>query len=154
MKRERLVRWVPFLPEQVFPIVAGVEKYEQFLPLCTRSRMWDRATGSDGVEQFEAELTIDYPKLNIHEQFTSTVFTDPHRLTVKASSRQPPVRHLECIWALKASRSGTEIEMVLEYEMNSRTLQFLLHGLFDYAMRKVMAAFEDRALRQLLGKAV
>src|SRR5262245_57840285 len=129
MKRTRLAGWVPFSPQQVFPIVAGVQNYDQFLPLCTRSRVWDRATGSNGVERFEAELAIDYPKLNIHEQFTSTVLTDPHRLTVTASSRKPPVRHLECAWALKASRGGTEIEMVLEYEMASRTLQFLLHGL-------------------------
>jgi coenzyme Q-binding protein COQ10 len=154
MKRERLVRWVPFSPQQVFTIVAGVENYEQFLPLCTRSRVWDRAKGPNGVERFEAELAIDYPKLNIHEEFTSIVHTDPHRLTVKASSRQPPVRHLECTWALRSSRGGTEIEMMMEYEMASRTLQFLLHGLFDYAMRKVMAAFEDRARRQLLGRAV
>jgi coenzyme Q-binding protein COQ10 len=154
MKRARLARWVPFSPQQVFPIVAGVESYDQFLPLCIRSRVWDRNKGFDGVERFQAELTIDYPKLNIREQFTSSVIADPHRLTVRASSRQPPVRHLECIWALRPSRGGTEIEMVLEYELASRTLQFILHGLFDYAMRKVMAAFEDRARRQLLGKAV
>jgi coenzyme Q-binding protein COQ10 len=154
MKRAQLARWMPFSPRQLFPIVAGVENYDQFLPLCSRSRVWDRTIAADGVERFNAELTIDYPKLNIHQQFTSSVLADPHRLTVMASSRQPPVRHLECVWVLRPSRGGTEIEMVLEYEMASRTLQFMLHGLFDYAMRKVMAAFEDRARHQLLGTAV
>jgi coenzyme Q-binding protein COQ10 len=154
MKQAQLARWVPFSPQQVFPIVAEVEHYDQFLPLCTRSRVWDRTIDPDGVERFQAEITVDYPKLNIHELFTSGVRVDPHRLTVMASSREPPVRHLECLWALRPSRGGTEIEMVLEYEMASRTLQFILHGLFDYAMRKVMTAFENRARRQLLGKAV
>jgi ribosome-associated toxin RatA of RatAB toxin-antitoxin module len=37
--------------------------------------------------------------------------------------------------------------MFLNYAMASRTLQLLLSGLFDYAMRKVMAAFEARARR-------
>lgn len=154
MKRARLARWVPFSPRQLFPIIAGVENYDQFLPLCSRSRVWDRTTGSDGVERFQAELTVDYPKLGIHELFTSSVLADPLRLTVTAISHEPPVRRLECMWSLRPSRSGTEIEMMLEYEMASRTLQFILHSLFDYAMRKVMAAFEDRARRQLLGTAV
>jgi coenzyme Q-binding protein COQ10 len=150
MKRARLARWVPFSPKQLFHVIARVEDYDQFLPLCSQSRVWDRHTGSDGTERFEAELTIHYPRLGIHELFTSSVLADYHRLRVTASSRRPPVRHLECVWALEPSRGGTEIEMVLEYELVSRTLQFLLHGLFDYAMRKVMTAFEDRARRQLL----
>jgi ribosome-associated toxin RatA of RatAB toxin-antitoxin module len=40
--------------------------------------------------------------------------------------------------------------MALDYAMASRTLQLLLTGLFDYTMRKVMAAFEQRA-RNVLG---
>jgi coenzyme Q-binding protein COQ10 len=154
MKRARLARWMPFSPQQLFPIITRVEDYDQFLPLCSQSRVWDRTVGADGVERFQAELTILYPKLGIREQFTSSVLADPHRLVVAASSRQPPVKSLECAWELKSSRGGTEIEMVLECEMASRTLQFLLHGLFDYAMRKIMAAFEDRARRGLLGRAV
>lgn len=154
MKRARLARWMPFSPQQLFPIIARVEDYDQFLPLCSQSRVWDRTVGTDGVERFQAELTILYPKLGIREQFTSSVLADPHRLVVAASSRQPPVKNLECAWELKSARGGTEIEMMVEYQMANRTLQFLLHGLFDYAMRKIMAAFEDRARREVLGKAV
>jgi coenzyme Q-binding protein COQ10 len=149
MKRARLARWVAFSPQQLFPIIARVEDYDQFLPLCSRSRVWDRNLGSDGIERFQAELAIDYPKLGIHELLTSSVLADSRRLTVTASSRQPPVKHLECLWSLRASRGGTEIDMVLECELASRTLQLLLHGLFDFALRKVMAAFEGRARHQL-----
>jgi ribosome-associated toxin RatA of RatAB toxin-antitoxin module len=44
--------------------------------------------------------------------------------------------------------------MSLDYAMVSRTLEFLLHGLFDYAMRRIMAAFEDRARNLLARRAV
>jgi ribosome-associated toxin RatA of RatAB toxin-antitoxin module len=33
----------------------------------------------------------------------------------------------------------------VDYTLKSRTLQFLLNGMFDLAMRKIMAAFEKRA---------
>jgi coenzyme Q-binding protein COQ10 len=149
MTHARLARWMPFEPQQLFPIIARVEDYSQFLPLCTRSRVWNRLVGADEVERFQAQLTIEYPKLAIHETFTSSVTVDPYKLKVIASSRDRPLKHLDCSWILHPARGGTDIEMVLNYAMASRTLQLLLLGLFDYAMRKIMAAFEERARRIL-----
>jgi len=145
MKSARVTRWVPFEPHEIFPIIARVEDYAEFLPLCVGSRVWNRTFGTDQVERFEAELTIAYPKLSIREVLTSSVVADHRKLTVTASSRQPPVKYLDCVWGLRAARGGTEIEMSLDYLMASRPLQFLIHGLFDYATRRIMAAFEDRA---------
>ncbi|HEY7764009.1 MAG TPA: SRPBCC family protein, partial [Aestuariivirgaceae bacterium] len=128
--------------------------YAEFLPLCVGSRVLNRTFGADKAERFEAELTIAYPKLSIREVFISSVVADQRKLTVAASSRRPPVKHLDCVWSLHAARGGTEIEMSLDYAMVSRTLEFLLHGLFDYAMRRIMAAFEDRARNLLARRAV
>ncbi|HEY7750137.1 MAG TPA: type II toxin-antitoxin system RatA family toxin [Aestuariivirgaceae bacterium] len=146
----RLNRWFPFEPQQLFPIVSRVEDYCEFLPLCSRSRVWDRMIGADAVERFQAELTIVYPKLALRETFISSVTADYYSLTVAATSRDRPFQHLECTWVLHPARGGTNIEMALDYAMASRTLQLLLTGLFDYTMRKVMAAFEQRA-RNVLG---
>ena len=145
MTHARLARWMPFEPQQLFPIVARVEDYRLFVPLCEESRVWGRTIGSDLTERFQAELTIVYPKLAIRERFTSAVLADTYRLTVRATSHERPFNQLESIWVLHPSRSGTEIEMLLNYAMASRTLQLLLAGLFDHALRKVMAAFEVRA---------
>ncbi|MGH6875073.1 MAG: type II toxin-antitoxin system RatA family toxin [Aestuariivirgaceae bacterium] len=145
MTHIRLARWMPFEPQQLFPIVARVEDYRLFVPLCEESRVWNRTIGVDLAERFQAELTIVYPKLAIRERFTSTVVADPYRLTVRATSHERPFKQLESNWTLHPARDGTEIEMLLNYAMASRTLQLLLSGLFDHAMRKVMAAFEARA---------
>jgi coenzyme Q-binding protein COQ10 len=88
---------------------------------------------------------IVYPKLAIRERFTSSVLADPYRLMVRATSHERPFKQLESNWTLHPARGGTDIEMLLNYAMASRTLQLLLSGLFDYAMRKVMSAFEARA---------
>jgi coenzyme Q-binding protein COQ10 len=145
MTHARLARWTPFEPQQLFPIVARVEDYRLFVPLCEDSRVWGRIIGDDLAEKFQAELTIVYPKLAIRERFTSAVVADPYGLSVRATSHERPFKQLESNWTLHPSRGGTEIEMHLNYVMASRTLQLLLSGLFDYAMRKVMAAFEARA---------
>jgi coenzyme Q-binding protein COQ10 len=145
MTHARLARWMPFEPQQLFPIFARVEDYRLFVPLCEESRVWGRTIGADLAEKFQAELTIVYPKLSIRERFTSAVIADPYRLTIRATSHERPFKQLESNWILHPSRGGTEIEMLLNYAMASRTLQLLLSGLFDYAMRKVMAAFEARA---------
>lgn len=154
MSHARVARWMPFEPRQLYPIVAKVEDYSQFLPLCTRSRVWNRSVGASGIEQFQAELTVEYPKLAINETFTSSVIADPVRLAVTASSRDRPVKHLDCSWILHPLRGGTDIEMILDYAMASRTLQLILLGLFDYAMRKIMTAFEERARTLLLSPAM
>lgn len=145
MTHARLARWMPFEPQQLFSIVARVEDYRLFVPLCEESRVWDRTIGADLAERFKAELTIVYPKLAIRERFTSVVVADPYRLTVRATSHERPFKHLESNWTLHPARGGTQIEMLLSYAMSSRALQLLLSGLFDHAMRKIMAAFEARA---------
>jgi coenzyme Q-binding protein COQ10 len=140
---------MPFEPLQIFPIIARVEDYSEFLPLCIESRVWNRMAGSDETEKFQAALTINYPKLAILETLTSSVVADPYKLTIRALSQDRPVRHLDCTWKLHPTRGGTDIEMILDYAMTSRSLQLLVLGLFDYAMRKVMIAFEERARRVL-----
>jgi coenzyme Q-binding protein COQ10 len=145
MTRARLARWMPFEPQQLFPIIARVEDYRFFVPLCEESRVWNRTIGADLAERFQAELIIVYPKLAIRERFTSNVVADPYKLTVRATSHERPFKQLESNWILHPARGGTEIEMLLNYAMASKTLQLLLSGLFDHAMRRVMAAFESRA---------
>jgi coenzyme Q-binding protein COQ10 len=149
MTHAHLARWMPFEPQQLFSIITRVEDYSQFLPLCSQSRVWNRVIGPDEVERYQAQLTIEYTKLAIHETFTSSVVADPYLLRVTAISRDHPFKSLDCSWILHPARGGTDIEMILDYAMASRTLQLLLSGLFDYVMRKIMTAFEERAQRVL-----
>lgn len=149
MNEARLKRWMPFEPRQLFPIISRVEDYREFVPLCSHSRVWDRTVGADAIERFRAELTIVYSKLAIRETFTSSVTSDSAKLIVAANSHDYPFKHLNCSWVLRSARGGTEIEMTLDYAMASRGLQLLLSVLFDYAMRKIMTAFEQRAHHML-----
>ena len=140
-----VARRMRFRPADLYGIIVDVEAYREFLPLCDHSRAWNRTVDPEGVQHFSAELSITYDRLAIAERLTCDVVADPRALTVTATSRKAPVRRLDNRWTLKAIPEGTDVLFRLDYVMASRTLQFLLSGMFDYAMRKIMTAFEERA---------
>lgn len=140
-----VARRMPFRPAGLFAIVADVEAYKEFLPLCDHSRVWNRNVADDGVERFSAEISITYDKLAISERLRCDVVADPRAMTVTATSRTSPVKRLENRWTFEPVPEGTDVIFRLDYVMASRMLQLLLSGMFDYAMRKIMTAFEQRA---------
>src|ERR1700684_3520382 len=67
---------VPYTPEQLFDLVADVEKYPRFLPWCVASRIRSKTEN-----QLVADLTIGFGPFP--ESFTSRVTLDrPKRVTV------------------------------------------------------------------------
>lgn len=154
MPQFSVTRSVPYSAEQVFAIARDVARYKEFLPLVRRSLVRNAKTGDDGVETFEGELTISYEKLRIEEVMTSRVTVDPAVMTVTARSNEPPMKRLVSEWRIVATgENRCDINFSVDYELKSRTLQFVFSGMFDLAVRKVMSAFEERA-RVLYGPAI
>ena len=151
MPKFNVTRSVPYSAEQVFAIASDVKHYREFLPLVKRSVVRNARDLGDGRRAFEGELTIAYKKLSIEEVMTSNVTVDPAKLTVTAESSQGPVKSLVSEWKIVPLGDNlSEISFSIDYELRSRTLQFVLSGMFDMAVRRIMSAFEDRA-RQLYG---
>ena len=151
MPKYSLTRKVPFTVDQVFAVACDVTHYKQFLPLVRRSLVRSQSTLPDGRETFEAELTVTYKKLGIEETLHSNVIVDRAKHLVEAHSTQGPVKSLDASWKIVDAGAGSaEIQLNLDYTLKSRTLQFILSGMFDLMVRKVMNAFEERA-RQLYG---
>ena len=147
-------RSVPYTAEQVFAIARDVARYKDFLPLTKRSIVRNARTHDDGTDTFEGELTVAYDKLRIEEVMTSRVTVDPRALTVTARSNEGPVKHLESEWKIvPTGENRCDIVFTVDYQLKSRTLQFVMSGMFDLAVRKVMSAFEERA-RVLYGPAI
>ena len=144
------VRRSPFAPRDLYAIAADVARYQEFIPLCGESRVWNRRPLDNGREAFEASLAIAYPKLKIRETFTSDVVCDPTTLTVRATSTREPLQHLDSRWLFTPAGEGADVSIAVDYQMRGRMLQLVMNAAFDLAMRKVIAAFEDRA-RLLLG---
>lgn len=141
-------RNMPYPPEALYAIAADVGAYASFLPLCTASRVQDVRVDEQGRARFTGELTIAYQKMQLAETFRSDVMADPARLMVRARSQEGPVKELDNRWSFKPDgKGGSEVEFSVSFTMSSRLLHGIVVGLFDYAARKVMDAFEARAAK-------
>lgn len=146
MPKFSVTRRVPFTVDQVFAISADVGNYRQFVPLLKRSIVRNRRTLPDGREAFEADLVVAYRKLSIEETLTSQVVVDKEKRTVTATASEGPVKHLNSEWLITEVGPGqADISFTVDYQLKSRTLQFLLSGMFDMIVRRIMSAFEERA---------
>ena len=77
------IRRVPFTSRQMFDLVADVERYPEFLPLCEALTVKKR--GSDGDKSILiCEMAVGYQALR--ESFTSRVVLDPSAPQVLAGS--------------------------------------------------------------------
>ena len=146
MTQFTVTRRMPYPPQQLYAIAAAVEDYAKFLPLCGASQVSGRRVDTEGREHFTGELQIAYAKLNLRETFRSQVTADASRLMVRSQSSEPPMQHLDSRWIFRPDgNGGSEVEFSVDFTLSSRLLHGLVTGLFDYALRKVMTAFEARA---------
>jgi coenzyme Q-binding protein COQ10 len=131
-------------PQQMFDLVADVESYPQFVPLCQTLRVRRRFAGGDGAEVIVAEMEVGYKA--IRERFTSRVTLDraAHRIDVEYVDG--PFSHLENMWRFGEADGGKcRVEFYIAYEFRSRALATLMGSMFDVAFRKFSSAFEARA---------
>lgn len=136
-------RKVRFTPEQMYALVADVERYPQFLPLCEGLTVRRRTPRDDGGEVLLADMTVGYKA--IRETFTSRVTLDPANLKILVEYVDGPFRHLENRWSFRAVEGGCEVGFFISYEFASRMLGMLMGAMFDKAFRKFAEAFEQRA---------
>lgn len=140
-KTERLVR---HRPEQMFDLVADIEKYPLFVPLCEALKVRRRVNaGDDGVEILVADMTVSYKVLR--ETFTSRVTLDRPRLHIIAEYIDGPFSRLENHWQFTGAGEGAVVSFSIDYEFKSRTLALVMGAVFDAAFRRFAEAFERRA---------
>ena len=130
---------------QMFDLVADVERYPEFVPLCKALRILSRKPEADGRETLIADMTVGY-KL-IRETFTSRVALDKPNLKLRVEYIDGPFSRLENIWTFKdeVEEEGSRVGFFIDYEFKSRTLGMLMGSMFDAAFRKFASAFEHRA---------
>lgn len=135
-------RRVSFTPRQMFDLVADVEKYPQFLPMCESLVVGSRETKGD-TTVLVANMGVGYRA--IREHFTSRVTLHPEVPTVLVEYLDGPFRHLENRWGFYEAPGGSDIDFSITYEFRSAMLGVLMGALFDKAFRRFAEAFEDRA---------
>lgn len=136
-------RHVRHSADEMFALVADVEKYPLFVPLCERLVIRGRKPEGER-ELLVADMTVAY-KI-IRETFTTKVVLDRAAGTIRAEYLDGPFKHLDNIWMFTPVDDGhSTVSFSIDYEFRSRTLSALMGTVFDKAFRKFADAFEKRA---------
>jgi coenzyme Q-binding protein COQ10 len=138
-------RVLPYTPEQMYALVADIERYPEFLPWCVAARIRERR-----AEFIDADLVIGFRMFR--ERFTSHVKLDPPG-RIDVTYAEGPFRYLNNYWIFERVPGGCRVDFFVDFEFKSRLLQKAIELLFGEAVRRMVAAFEGRA-RQLYGNPI
>ena len=142
MPKFETTRRVQHSPRDMFALVADVESYPEFLPLCEALKVTSRRE-RENKTLLIADMTVGYKA--IRETFTSQVMLDPEALRIEVQYLNGPFRYLNNVWTFLPANGGSDIGFYIDYEFKSRMLGILMGSMFDVAFRKFSQAFEERA---------
>jgi coenzyme Q-binding protein COQ10 len=145
MPQFRNKRRVQHSAAEMFDLVADIERYPEFVPLCERLRVRKRTSGeAEGTETLVADMTVAYKVMR--ETFVSRVTLDKPNLKIRVEYLDGPFSRLDNRWAFTpVAERACEVEFFISYEFKSRILGMLMGAMFEAAFRRFAEAFERRA---------
>ncbi|HEX8641946.1 MAG TPA: type II toxin-antitoxin system RatA family toxin [Allosphingosinicella sp.] len=138
MPRHSEQRNLPYMPEQLFDLVADVKSYHEFLPWVAAVRV-----RSNSETDMVADLVVGFRA--IKETFTSRVRKRrPSEIVIDYI--EGPLKYLHNSWKFEPDgRGGTNIAFCVDFAFKSRIFETLAGQMFDRALRRMIGAFEERA---------
>ncbi|WVT74668.1 type II toxin-antitoxin system RatA family toxin [Sinorhizobium chiapasense] len=129
--------------DQMFDLVADVEHYPEFLPLCEALAVRSRKE-RDGKVLLLADMTVGYKA--IRETFTTQVLLNKAERAIDVKYIDGPFKYLDNRWRFEPAGEGQSVvHFYIDYEFKSRILGALMGSMFDRAFRMFSDAFEKRA---------
>jgi coenzyme Q-binding protein COQ10 len=127
----------------MYNLIADVELYPQFLPLCEALVVKSRDE-RNGKDILIADMTVAYKIVS--ETYSSRVVLDHEKRRVFVEAITGPFHHLDNRWTIReVSDESCDVDFYIDYEFKSRPLQMLMGSMFDYAFHKFSDAFVARA---------
>ncbi|RMF39224.1 MAG: type II toxin-antitoxin system RatA family toxin [Alphaproteobacteria bacterium] len=143
MPTRREKRKVPYSADQMFDLIADVERYPEFLPWCSATRTRSRHREGD-VEIMDSEMVVSFKAFR--ERFGTRVTMRRKEKRIEVAYLDGPFRYLINHWQFHPLEDGgCEIEFFVDFEFRSAVLQALIGVVFNEAMRRIVRAFEERA---------
>lgn len=143
-------------PELVYSVVADVDRYQEFVPYTTYSKVLSR---SGNVSR--AELCVGFPPVS--EMYVSTVTVVPGKCVQAVSADTSLFKHLRTLWTFHPAPTTTTavapglrhhqhhhhclVDFVVEYEFTGGLHAALASQFFDEVSKKIVSAFEERCDR-------
>lgn len=142
MPKFEATRHVAHSPDEMFALVADVERYPEFLPLCEALSVQSRRE-RDGKTLLVASMSVGYKA--IRETFTTQVLLKPQERAIDVKYIDGPFKYLSNVWEFEEDGAGCLVRFFIDYEFKSRLLSAVMGSMFDRAFRMFAEAFEKRA---------
>ncbi len=138
MPRHTETRALSYSPEQMFDLVADVDRYGEFLPWVVGVRV-----RSNNASKMVADLIVGFKGLR--ETFTSSVEkARPDHIHV--DYLDGPLKYLRNEWRFRPDgKGGCLVDFSVDFAFKNRVFEALAGQVFDRALRKMTDAFETRA---------
>ena len=144
MPQFRTRRRVRHAAADMFDLVADMEQYPEFVPLCEQMRVRKRTATGEGIETVVADMTVAYKFLR--ETFTSRVTLDRPNLDITVEYLDGPFSRMENRWDFHPVGDHLcDVDFFISYEFKSRMFAMLMGAMFETAFRRFSQAFERRA---------
>lgn len=129
--------------DDMFRLVSDVERYPDFVPLCTGLEILSQDRTPAGT-RMRARMDVGNGKL--HDHFITCVETNESARTIDVSYVEGPFAYLENRWRFDPrGPSSCEVDFFIAYEFRSRLMSMALGPVFEQAFRRFVNAFEARA---------
>jgi len=140
-----LTRASPYRPEQLFALVADVERYPDFVPWVTALRTSNKREAEGGVTLLDAEAEVGFSI--VHERFSTRVRLSPAALRIDTDLISGPFRRLANQWRFSPRPGGAELLFQIDFQFRSGLLDRLFAANFHRAAARLVGCFEARARR-------
>ncbi|KAJ2366802.1 Coenzyme Q-binding protein coq10a, mitochondrial [Coemansia sp. RSA 2610] len=148
----------PYTREQVFDLVADVDRYHEFVPMCTDSRVFRSTANTEQAvseepalaspamierQSFQAELAVGYPPFR--ERYMSNVVLErPWRIVATAVPDGGIFTHMRTVWefaeAMSNSSTGLPTNPFVRKCMGSTRVSFSIEYEFASALHAQAAS--------------
>lgn len=136
---------LPYRANDLFELVSDVGRYPDFIRWIQSLRIIDEQ--EEGARtRVRAEATVGF--LTFTERFTTDVAADRDDRDIEVSLVRGPFRRLKNTWSFAPTEGGTRIDFLIDFQFRNFVLQALAAANLDFAVQRIMEAFQDEAARR------
>ena len=138
MRRVSKAANVPYSADQMYELVADIERYPEFLPGCRDAIVHSRTDS-------QVEATLEVAKGPLSKSFTTRNHLTPGQ-SISLELVRGPFQRLGGMWEFRpAADGGSQVSLRLDFEFSSRLLGKVVGPIFEEMANSMVDAFRRRA---------
>ena len=137
---------LPHRAENLFELVAGIERYPEFIRWVRSMRVSEKSTDGQ-ITKCIGRAEVGFSRFR--ETFATRVLADEDEKTIKVALVDGPLRHLNNGWRFEPKPDGTTlVHFDVDFEFRNVILRALASANFQLAANRIMDAFIAEADRR------